>query len=177
MPQQATNYKRLPGAGSTWTGYHRVWLGPDHVLHVRATTVHENYRRFFFADIQAITIQRTNLGKYLNMVFGGFFLVFALIAAQVPSPGWIVLLCLGAPFLILLLANTALGPTCATCIGTAVQNERVPALSRVRATNKFLQLVRPLIAQTQGASTGTAPEPPLATTAPAEVTPPAEPPA
>jgi hypothetical protein len=170
--QPAISYKRLPGAASTWTGYHRLWLGPDHVLHVKTTTMNESYRRFFFADIQAITVRRTNLGKYFNAGFGGVFLLFALIGAQVPAPGWIVLLSFGAPFLMLLLANTALGPTCATYVRTAVQNERVPALSRVRAANRFLERVRPLVAQAQGPATRPAAETPLP-----EPSPPEEPPA
>ena len=152
MPPPATNYKRLPGAANTWTGYHRLWLAADHVLEVRTTTVNEGYRRYFFADIQAVTLRRTSLGLYLNMVFGALLLAFGLVALQVPVPGSYVVLGLGTPFLILLLANVILGPTCVTHIRTAVQNERVPALSRVRTTTRFLGRVRPLILEAQPAA-------------------------
>jgi hypothetical protein len=113
MARNTSGYKRLPGRGSTLAGYHRLWLGDDHVLLVKSGTMNETYRRFFFADIQAITLRRTDFGKYLNGAFGFMFFVFALIALQVSGVGGIVLWCLAAPFLLMLVTNLAQGPTCA----------------------------------------------------------------
>ena len=160
MARNTSGYKRLPGRGSTLAGYHRMWLGDDHVLLVKSGTMNETYRRFFFADIQAITLRRTDFGKYLNGAFGFMFFVFALIALQVSGAGGIALWCLAAPFLLMLVTNLAQGPTCATYIKTAVQNERIHALGRVRTANKFRDHVRPLISATQASLTEPPPPPP-----------------
>jgi len=88
-----------------------------------------------------------------------------------------------------LIINLVRGPTCRCEIRTLVQTERLP-LSRIRATRKFLERVRPLITSAQGQLTpeevtARMSEPPLANPAAAapapvsavvaaEVPPPAE---
>ena len=148
-------YKRLPGRGWTWGGPSRVWLAEDHVLLVLTRGYVETYRRFFFNDVQALVVRETHTGKVWNAVWGAsaaFFLLFALAAGG--GAGTIVLLCLAAPFLAALLLNVALGPTCAFYVRTAVQAERVPAVSRTRAAEKFIAGIQPRIIAAQGELTG-----------------------
>src|SRR6185295_20286608 len=111
----------------------------------------ETYRRFFFNDIQALLVRRTHIGKIWNAIWGfgaGFFLLIAL--AVNGGAGTIVSLCFGAPFLAALLVNVALGPTCLFLVRTAVQSERLPAVSRVRAAERFIARIQPLITAAQG---------------------------
>ena len=134
----------------TWAGPSRVWLGADHVLLVLTRGYVESYRRFFFNDVQAFIIHPTSAGKIWNGIWGGLAGVFILPALAVSDVARIVLLCLGAPFLVALLINVALGRTCAFFVRTAVQTERVPALSRWRTAEKFIARIEPLVQAAQG---------------------------
>ena len=146
-----SRYKRLPGRGLTWGGPSRVWLGDDHVLLVLTRGYSETYRRFFFNDIQGVVVRRTHLGKMWNAVWGSFSVFFGLLALLVnDNPGTLILACIAVPFGVALLVNLLLGPTCAFHIRTAVQTERLPAVSRVRAANKFIARIEPLITAAQG---------------------------
>jgi hypothetical protein len=142
-------YTRLPGHGWTWTGPSRVWLSDDHILLVRSRTFFETYRRFFFHDIQGIIVRRTNIGKLWNGIWGLFALLFGLLSLAFDGVGTMIVLSLAAPFVIALIANIALGPTCAVHIRTAVQTERVPAVSRIFSARKFIARIEPLIAAAQ----------------------------
>ena len=53
-------------------------------------------------------------------------------------------------FLLLLLLNTLRGSACVCHLRTAVQEEELPSLNRVRRARKVLDRLRPLIAATQG---------------------------
>ena len=143
-------YQRLPGRGVTWSGPSRLWQGEDHILLVLTRGYTESYRRFFFHDIQAVVIRRTHLGKIWNAVWALTATFFAFIALQLDGGAALTLWCLSAPFVIALLINLALGPTCACHLRTAVQTERLPALSRVRAARQFLARIEPLIQAAQG---------------------------
>lgn len=146
-----SKYTRLPGRGRNWAGVCRVWLGEDHVLVVQSQGYSETYKRFFFKDIQAIILHRTHTGKMWNGIWGGlcfFFVLLALVAQD--RVGSTVLVCIAAPFGLGLLINLILGPMCACRIRTAVQTERIVALNRLRATEKFIARIEPLIVAVQG---------------------------
>ena len=143
-------YTRLPGRGWMWTGPARVWLGDDHILLVRGRTFFESYRRFFFNDIQGILVRRTDIGRMWNGIWASFALLFGLLSLAFDSTGIIVMLSLAVPFVMALIVNIALGPTCAFHIRTAVQTERIQAISRISAARKFIARIEPLIATAQG---------------------------
>ncbi len=149
-----TRYTRLPGAGWTWTGPSSAWLGDDHVLLVRGRTFLESYRRFFFNDIQGIVVRRTYLGRGWNAIWAAFALLFGLVSLAFDGAGLIITLSLAAPFIIGLIVNIALGPTCALHIRTAVQSEQIPAISRISAARKFIARIEPLISAAQGGPPG-----------------------
>jgi|SRR5215218_1675904 len=144
-------YQKLPGRGRTWSGRSRIWLGSDHILHVMTRGYVENYRRFFFNDIHGIVVQRTQTGKVWTAIWSVLVAVFALIAISMnDSVGRSVFATIAAPFGIGLLVNLILGPTCACYIRTAVQTERIPAVSRVRSAEKFIAMIEPHILGLQG---------------------------
>src|SRR5437868_5417157 len=147
----AAPYTKLPGRGWTWTGRARAWLGEQHILLVTGRTFFESYRRFFFKDVQAVIVRRTHIGKIWSGVWALVFVFFAGIALAVNDPiGTPVLVGIAAPFGLAMIANLLLGPTCACYIRTAVQIERVPAVSRLRAARQFLAIVEPFIIEAQG---------------------------
>lgn len=144
-------YKRLPGRSVGVGGSSRLYLGPDHILAVQASGFAETYKRFFFADIQAVIVRKTAVGQIWNGVWGAIALFFALIAIAVDdNPGSFVLGGIAALFLLGLLVNVLLGPMCACHVKTAVQTERLTAISRMRTAARLLDRIRPLIVAAQG---------------------------
>lgn len=148
--------RRLPGCPHAFTfGYPEdLWLRDDHLLCVTQTTVCENYQRFYYRDIEAITLVPTATFKVLN---GCFLLPLALGA---------VLFLVGVPPLalavfpvawaILTAINLALGPTCKTVLRTRINTRTLASLRRTRAARKALALLtaRILAAQTAEAAAG-----------------------
>ena len=134
-----------------------LWLGPNHVLVVDSNGYSETYKRFYFQDIQAVTIRLTSRRLGWNWLLGpltGFCLLgwtYGLLASRGVDlsgiiPGVIITLLFAIPLLI----NNLRGPTCACTLRTAVQTEELPSLCRLPKTRRILNLLRPLIAQAQG---------------------------
>ncbi len=71
MPKAPKDYTRLPGRGLRYGGFRlfsraicTLWMGADHLLLVDRTGYTESYKRFYFADIQAIVVRRTSFSNY-----------------------------------------------------------------------------------------------------------------
>src|SRR5882672_5816929 len=125
MTRRENIYRRLPGRGLSALRYMRLYQGPDHVLQVSSTSFSESYKRFYFRDIQAITIQKTHAGKIWTGVWGFLAIAFALPAFNMSRGVAIVMWSIGGFFGLCLLANELIGPTCASYIRTAVQVEQL----------------------------------------------------
>jgi hypothetical protein len=173
-----SSYTKLPGRGWSWIGPSRVWLGEHHVLLVLNRIFFESYRRFFLKDIQAIVVRQTHTGKIWSIIWGTPAAISFLLMSVLPEPIKFLMPWCAMPFVIILVINTLLGPTCALHIRTAVQTERLPAVSRLRSARRFISLMEPLITEAQGgigseqlaaelaslqaqATTQTAPAPPV----------------
>lgn len=128
-----------------------LWLGKDHLLCVETEAYTESYRRFYFRDIQAITLRKTNRMMILAIIFGAVVVCFGLLALTVDAPeGKWVLGIIAFVFALPLIVNFIYGPTCSCELRTAVQTEKIPSMSRVRRANKVLARIRPLIGEAQG---------------------------
>ena len=61
MASGQSEYKRLPGRSwLTLAGRHSIWLSSNHLLSVWNHYVTEDYKRFYFHDVQAIWIRETS---------------------------------------------------------------------------------------------------------------------
>lgn len=150
-------YKRLTRArprarfSVVSTGNSSLWLGPDHLLCIDSTGFTENYKRFYFRDIQAFIIRKTDGYKYWNLGLVILVFFFGFMAAVTHDiVGRIVLLSIGGFFCLGLLLNLVLGTTSACHLQTAVQIELLPSIHRLRKAKKVLNLLRPLIVSAQG---------------------------
>lgn len=135
-----------------------LWLGPDHLLFVESSGFNESYKRFYFRDIQALTLRRTNTARNINIILGviTFFFGFLGLAVVHDDIGKIFMLGFAAIFGLLLTVNAVGGTSCRCYLKTAVQTEELSALSRLRRARKVLNKIRPLIVAAQG---GQAPPP------------------
>lgn len=128
-----------------------LWMGSDHLLLVERNGYTENYRRFYFTDIQAITIRKTSFATVLGAVTGILTVLFVLLALNASDLAWqIVLWIIGGFFAVFFLVNLAFGPGCVSHIQTAVQTEQIPSWNRLRATRKAIAKLRPRLGEAQG---------------------------
>src|SRR2546430_6947924 len=97
-----------------------------------------------------VTIQKTQLGKIFNGIFAFFTALFGLPAFDMSLGPAIAMWSVAGFFGVLLISNVALGPTCACHIRTAVQTERLSAVTRIRTARRLLRRIRPLIEGVQG---------------------------
>ncbi|HEX3628165.1 MAG TPA: hypothetical protein VH280_22375 [Verrucomicrobiae bacterium] len=151
-------YKRLTRSGAR-SGFAAafqtrtsLWLGPDHLLSVESTGYTENYKRFYFRDIQAIVVQGTRNYQALTGILSIFAVILILVTFfSMPNyPFAIFFGILAGVFLMFLSLNLIGGPTCKTFLRTAVQIEQLPPLGRVRKTRTVLKKIHPLIVAAQG---------------------------
>jgi hypothetical protein len=132
-----------------------LWLGKDHLLSISSNRFTEEYKRFYFRDIQAITVRKTRRREIWNMILSLLLLLFTgLLVNQLRASGFSRDLWPSAiPVLLVALPlslNNIRGPACTCYIRTAVQVEELPSVNRLRRARKILERIRPLIAVAQG---------------------------
>jgi hypothetical protein len=128
-----------------------LWLGPDHLLLVDFNGYTETYKRFYFRDIQAFLMQRSEAFTVIYVLLGIPFVLFMVLGLVNPLVGWKIFLFSVAGLLAILgLIHILRGPTCRCFLRTAVQVEQLPPLSRVRRAQKVFDRLRPLIVAAQG---------------------------
>lgn len=159
MVTEENEYQRLTRPRSSFgvvtAGRFSLWLGKDHVLCVQNQHFRESYRRFYFQDIQAVILRKTVTGAVWNILLGvvgmGFLIPSSLVALTTGTGiGTIICWSVAGFFLMGLLINTLLGPTCVCQFQTAVQTEEIPSLNRLRKAQRIVARLRPLIEGVQG---------------------------
>ncbi len=150
MSAPANTYQKLPGTGHQIGGYTRLYRGADHLLQVSSVTFSERYKRFYFRDIQAFIVVRTNEWIVITALFLLLALLLTGLAVGVgDSLGSIVLGSFAALLLVIALIVGLRGPSCRCLVRTAVQTEKLPSLNRLRRAEKILAELAPLIIAAQ----------------------------
>jgi len=155
MPDR--NYRRLTRAksralfGIVSTYRSSLWLGEDHLLQIDANGYTETYKRFYFGDIQALVLCRTDTWLYRAVVFAALAGLFGLIAVLGGGPimVWIFGTIAGV-FALCLVFDLLAGPTSKAYLRTAVQTETLVSLNRLRRAYNLFETLRPLITAAQG---------------------------
>jgi hypothetical protein len=151
MAKKNTKYQKLPGSKKGFLlGKHTLWQGTDHLLQIFSRMGVEDYKRFYFSDIQAIITRKTIVGKVQNVIFAGFIMLLAL-PAFLLDEGWSMFFAAAAGVpLVFLFVNIVRGPTCETKLMTAVQTEKMHSLHRLKNTLKVMDRLQPYIQRVQG---------------------------
>jgi hypothetical protein len=157
-------YRRLTRARRRQAGFvaltysrSSLWLGNDHLLVIDSNGYSETYKRFYFQDIQALTIRLTRRRLIWNWVLAPL-LVFCLagwsrdllVGSHNSLLDWMSAVVFTFIVAVPLLLNNLFGPTCVCTLRTSVQTEDLPSLCRLPKTRRILNCLRPLIAQAQG---------------------------
>jgi hypothetical protein len=151
MNPKTSAYQRLPGKKKgLLIGHHTLWQGSDHLLQIYSRLGVEDYKRYYFDDIQAIITRKTGSGRIQNIVLAalsGLFCFFALTS----EGGWSLFhAAIAAATLLILLINVLKGPTCETVLLTAVQTEKLHSLHRLKKTEPVMNQLRSIIERRQG---------------------------
>ena len=149
MKQNPPAYKKLSRKFFTLFTRRTLWKGPDHLLWVDRAMMHEIYKRFYYKDIQAMVVIKNNNMQIFNLAWGGLALVLGIIAFSGPGvpyfSGSFALLSM-----LLLAINLMMGHCCEVRLKTAVQEEKLTCLTRVKKAEKVLLLIKNLVEKEQG---------------------------
>ena len=156
-PQQRNimkkEYQRLAGKGRKKRnifGFTRLYLGKDHLLCVYNSAYTEDYRRFYFRDIQSIVIGINSTRERLSACFTGAALLLLLFAFWRGGYWAVFFMILACLFLLNALINWRRGPTCTCQLSTAASHEELPSLGRLQNAMKVIEVLKPLILECQG---------------------------
>ena len=155
-------YQRLARMRGTFSGIHSLWLAETHLIAVRQILYTEHYRRFYFHDIQAISVQETRSRKRLALAWGlggGLFalLMGGLFALSSGTEGAIAFAIFALLAGLALLINQLLGPTVILHLVTAVQTTPLPTVRRRRDAEKLRLAIHAKIIAAQRDLTASAP--------------------
>jgi hypothetical protein len=146
-------YRRLPGKGRKKRGilgFMRLYLGKDHLLCVYNSAYTEDYRRFYFSDIQAIAVAVNTKRERACAIYGGIALFLLLLAFWKGGYWAVFFLILAGLFLINVAVSWFRGPTCNCILYTAASREELTSLSLLKNALKVTDILQPLIDAAQG---------------------------
>jgi len=181
MSTQAQRLKlnRLPGISLAHV--ESLWMEQDHLIVCTGYGLFlpflEEYRRFFFRDIQGIQIsinQRRHTVTVILVILT-FLVLCSLLLAALAGKSWLgltVFLGVAAVFLLAaLVLNLSRGPTCTVIMKTAVQTVRLKSVTRLPAAERLLFLLQPLIEKEQSDLPSLPPQQPAALSSPTSTLP------
>jgi hypothetical protein len=148
--QKPRPYRKLASAhqfGVVQGGWVSLHLGSDHLLLRASSGFTETYRRFYFSDIEAITICRT-MRRIFTSAVCGLALIFSLLPIVVNRGSHPVAWSFTALFALLLLVNLLRGPTCRTELQTRVQTRPLP-LRRLRKAARIAEQIAAQVSAAQ----------------------------
>jgi len=131
----AQEYRRLPGRSGLLIR-HSLWVQSDHLLRVRSNPFSEQYRRYYFADIQALVLTELPgtaafywYAAAISLAFLGGLLVYSV------HPVWGIFF--GLVALIAFYAGWRV-PNCSCYLKTSVSTDKLPAIRHLRAARKAI---------------------------------------
>ncbi len=147
-------YRKLPGKKRHLWGHSTMWVGTDHLLLINSRGYREEYKRFYFHDIQAIITRKIEYFKNVcvglaiaAVMMGGFMMM----AAYSDSLGWSIFCgTFSFVFLLFFLNHLIFGSSCESYIKTAVQIEKIPSFHRLKIVERVVGDLRPAIEREQG---------------------------
>jgi hypothetical protein len=147
-------YTRLPGKKRGFFRRCTLWLGQDHILAVESNHFTESYKRFYFRDLQALMIRKSDSFKTRIILLGILAGVCAasLIAAITwhsrGFTGFSALVLLG--LIIALAVHLIKGSTCVCHLKMPLAVHELPSLCRMKYARRVLARITPLVQNFQG---------------------------
>jgi hypothetical protein len=145
-------YTKLTPRRRTFGGYTQLWFASDHLLLLSNTRLSEQYKRFAFADIQAIVVTRlpSQLLLQVVMILAALAWMGLWFAVDSKFARWAIEIS-GGLALLWPIVDIARGPRCRCFLRTRVSGELLAPVNRMKTADQFLALLRPVIESAQGA--------------------------
>jgi len=130
-----------------------VWLFSDHVLSIRNMRFLEEYARYYYKDIQAIEVRRAPRFCFplwmvcVFLLLGVLGLIFLFRAPHIVATVSFGVLLVLAGFN----AYRSFFQSCVCHIVTAVSTDAIPAMFRIKATHRTVEMIRDRVTAVQGA--------------------------
>ncbi len=150
MAKSSSIYRKLPSKRTSLIMKRSLWQGPDHLLWVKTAFLHENYKRFYYTDIQALILCRNGRQHIWTVLWGILTLIFLGITLSTSRAFYFAPVMTGV-WAVCLMINLYKGPCCDVYIQTAVQFERLSHLVRVPKAVKTMERIKGLVENVQGA--------------------------
>lgn len=151
------DYRKVRSSRHGFISSSRLYLGKDHLLAIEANLFAEKYYRFYFSDIQALVVRRTDRGAIWSIIlaFASLLMTTCSIGSippgqWTPTPGYFTLALIA---IVLTVVNISKGPSCTTHIQTSVTVQKIGALHRLKKTQGILPDLRSHIRRNQGSLT------------------------
>jgi hypothetical protein len=147
-------YRKLPGRRRGFIFSASLWTGADHLLSVKSGRFQEQYKRFYFRDIQAIVVTKVPRFAVSTPVAAvAAILLIGLLIARYNLPAltdwlWLVLGVLAVAWIYI-----SAEQSCTCRLYTAVSREDLPSIHRMWTARKALAELERQIAQVQGVFT------------------------
>ena len=143
-----SRYKRLC---SGWHLFYRytLWSGQDHLLHIATGIFVEEYKRFYFRDIQSLIVHKSKSLIVSSIVLAILAAVAASLTLALGDTERIVAGIIAIILVMILVVNTIRGPGCVCYIQTAVQEQKLRSISRINNAQKMMDSLRPYIQRSQ----------------------------
>ncbi|MBU2481901.1 MAG: hypothetical protein KJ760_12490, partial [Proteobacteria bacterium] len=152
-------YEKFSAKHRKFFGNDCLWFGQDHLLLVSSTGISEDYKRFYYKDIQAIQLMKTKarLARIIiTFILLGITGAITALACSMDKSNPAVLVSSGIMGLFLIGCLVRLfikGPFCKTFIYSSVQKEKLTPLNTVKKSALFLSIITPKIKAWQGQMT------------------------
>ena len=158
-------YRKLPGSRRGILSGSSVRMGPDHLLLIKSQRFREEYKRFYFRDVQAIAVAdapRFHISSRAVAIAALWLMAFPfaigvsrglsyLRGGGVSLTPWLWLI---AAALVAAWALISAKGSCVCRLYTAVSADPLPSVYRRWTAKKFLALVEPRIREAQAALEG-----------------------
>lgn len=148
--KDSVNYKKLSRRSASLVAHHRLWKGPDHLLVVKQVGCSEEYKRFYFRDIQAIIVKRTLSYRIWGLVLPCMALAILGAGWSSLDQEWGLWVLIGI-IVVLWVVHLVLGRTCACWIQTAINKEKLVMFKRIAQVKRFWTKIEPDLTAAQGA--------------------------
>jgi len=134
----ANGYKKIAGgakAGRLAVTTMSLWQGADHLLQIERDGYSENYKRFYFSDIEIFTVRLDNRRRSIAIAFGALVALFVVISLWANIGFFFGV---AGFFMIPFIYNLVRGPTCVVHVATAVQREQLQSVGQPRCDPALL---------------------------------------
>ncbi len=146
-------YKKIYKRRGFLGGVNNLMVCPDHLLCIKSHGYSEDYKRFFFDDINWIKLVPVKLSLLIDVILGSGALVTFVLAATVSKDSsifaWILA---GVAFLVVvyIIINHLLGPSAKMIIQTYNQQDEL-VFKRYKKAAKVLKVFKAYVNDAQGA--------------------------